>query len=145
MAAAFYELCNQAHESNIRRGIHSAISSSDSEDSNSVSSSDAKPGHLQSDMTPRTRSKESHQITNKSWNKSLNLNSEYKEQDDEDGDMCESGVIHANMSRKRKSPERYMNNEEISNGNHFGNLGVELQTLKRQLSLKHASSSRATK
>lgn len=145
MATTFYELCNQAHESNIRRGIHTTSASSDYEDSNSVSSSDTKPSPGCTEMTPRVQSKRSHETVPKSLDKSIQFNRKFNDQDGEDGDVYDADVIQANMSRKRKNPERYAHYQDYASGNHFGNLGAELQTLKRQLSLNHASSGRATK
>lgn len=145
MATTFYELCNRAHESNIRRGIHTTSASSDYEDSNSVSSSDTKPSPCRTEMCPTVQSKRSLETTPKSLDKSIQFNSKFNDQDGEDEDVYEGDVIQANMSRKRKNPESYVHYQDYSSGNHFGNLGAELQTLKRQLSLSHASSGRATK
>lgn len=145
MATTFYELCNQAHESNVRRGIHTTSISSDYEDSNSVSSSDTKPSPGRTEMTPRVPSKRSHDNVSKALDRSTKFNSKFSDQSGEDEDAYETDVIQANMSRKRKSPERYAHYQDYSSGNHFCNLGAELQTLKRQLSLSHASSGRAMK
>lgn len=145
--ASFYELLNQAHESNVRRGFHNSRSPSERDDRSSLDSqhSGTVTNSGGQSLPKRHMEKENRDGSLMKVTRSKSNGSDAEDEGKEDEYMYGNASVEANIARKRTEPQHSTHYQDVPNGNHFGNLGAELHSLKRQLALNQTTMNRAMK